>query len=104
MRKIVLALAVLAGIAAPANASWVLIPGDTTDRNLHGCGSSWEVCKERAYQRNHPSTTNPIKARATSNVPRFCYSLATGKFTHWGECRVVCDHYGPGGNCRKVAH
>jgi hypothetical protein len=37
----------------------------------------------------------------TSGVPKFCYSLRTGKFTHWGECRTVCL---PTGQCVKVAH
>jgi hypothetical protein len=32
----------------------------------------------------------------------FCYNTKTGEFLHWGKCRVVCDHYGPGGQCRKV--
>jgi len=36
-----------------------------------------------------------------SGVPRFCYSLATGKFTHWGECRMVTL---PDGRRVKVAH
>jgi len=34
-------------------------------------------------------------------VPQFCYSLRTGKFTHWGPCRVVML---PGGIPYKVAH
>jgi len=36
----------------PAQASWVLIPGDTTDRNLHGCGSSYAICHYRAAVRS----------------------------------------------------
>jgi hypothetical protein len=32
----------------------------------------------------------------------FCYNKNTGAFAHWGHCRVVCSHYGPGGYCRKV--
>jgi hypothetical protein len=42
-------------------------------------------------------------ATPANAVPRFCYSLRTGQFTHWGPCRVVCNRYGPGGYCRKVA-
>ena len=37
------------------------------------------------------------------NVATFCYNKNTGKFAHWGGCRVVCDTYGPGGQCRKVS-
>ena len=36
-------------------------------------------------------------------TPTFCYNKSTGAFAHWGKCRVVCNHYGPGGLCRKVA-
>jgi hypothetical protein len=32
----------------------------------------------------------------------FCYNTKTGDFLHWGKCRVVCNYYGPGGQCRKV--
>ena len=53
------------------------------------CGSSWEICNQR---KNGISETN--------NVPRFCFDKATGKFTHWGPCRVVCL---PDGRCVKVA-
>ena len=58
MKKVLFATAaVMLIVAAPsANASWVLIPGDTTDRNLHGCGSSWEICKYRASVRNNHNT------------------------------------------------
>ena len=37
----------------------------------------------------------------TGSVPKFCYSLATGKFTHWGPCRRVLL---PTGQWVKVAH
>jgi hypothetical protein len=37
----------LATTFSAANASWVLIPGDTNDTRLHGCGASWEICKQR---------------------------------------------------------
>ena len=42
---------------------------------------------------------------ATQSIaaPTFCYSKTTGAFAHWGKCRVVCNYYGPGGQCRKVA-
>ena len=36
-------------------------------------------------------------------VRAFCYNTRTGAFSHWGRCRVVCNYYGPGGYCRKVA-
>ena len=98
MKKVLLATAAVMLIvaASPANASWVLIPGDTTDRNLHGCGSSYEICKQRAVARNNPTVT-----KTRGSVPRFCYDLKTGKFTHWGECRVVTL---PTGQRVKVAH
>jgi len=41
-----------------------------------------------------------------SNVEQvrvFCYNTRTGAFNHWGRCRVVCNYYGPGGYCHKVA-
>jgi hypothetical protein len=38
-----------------------------------------------------------------SHAATFCYNKVTGAFNHWGPCRVVCDHYGPGGTCRKVS-
>jgi hypothetical protein len=41
--------------------------------------------------------------RNVENVRIFCYNRITGKFNHWGPCRVVCNYYGPGGTCRKVA-
>jgi hypothetical protein len=47
------------------------------------------------YRRNVQRTTS------NGSVPRFCYSLRTGKFTHWGECRVVTL---PTGQQVKVAH
>ena len=37
-----------------------------------------------------------------SHAAPFCYNKNTGAFAHWGPCRVVCDHYGPGGRCGKV--
>jgi len=36
------------------------------------------------------------------NVRAFCYNKRTGEFAHWGACRVVCNYYGEGGQCRKV--
>ena len=58
MKKVLFATAAVMLIvaASSANASWVLRPGDTTDRNLHGCGSSWEICKYRASVRNNRNT------------------------------------------------
>jgi hypothetical protein len=40
--------------------------------------------------------------RNFENVRTFCYNRNTGQFAHWGQCRVVCNYYGPGGQCRKV--
>src|SRR6266567_1044671 len=42
----------------------------------------------------------PAFATPANAVPRFCYSLRTGQFAHWGPCRVVCNYYGRGGYCR----
>ena len=36
------------------------------------------------------------------NVRTFCYNKKSGEFLHWGGCRVVCNYYGEGGQCRKV--
>src|SRR5215813_421035 len=103
MKKVLLATAAVMLIvaASPANASWVLIPGDTTDRNLHGCGSSWEICKQRNAARNNARANPTPRPTQTSAVPKFCYDLATGKFTHWGPCRRVRL---PDGSYYKVAH
>ena len=46
--------------------------------------------------------TNQSLAASDENVQTFCYNKNTGEFAHWGECRVECDYYGPGGQCRKV--
>jgi len=44
-----------------------------------------------------------VSALATPASARtLCYSKSTGAFAHWGKCRVVCTHYGPGGYCGKV--
>src|SRR5262245_40099534 len=105
MKKVLFATAAVMLIvaASSANASWVLVPGDTTDRNIHGCGSSWEMCKQkRAVVHNNPTVTKARRTATPTNgtVPKFCYSLDTGKFTHWGPCRVVCTPKG----CVKVAN
>jgi len=39
---------------------------------------------------------------APADARVFCYNKYTGAFAHWGNCRVVCTYYGPGGYCRKV--
>ena len=39
---------------------------------------------------------------AGADASPFCYNKNTGAFAHWGHCRVVCNHYGPGGSCHKV--
>ena len=47
-----------------------------------------------------PAFSTPANARP------FCYNRNTGQFLNWGICRsyrVVCNHYGPGGYCRRVA-
>ena len=95
-KKLLLAGTAALLMATSANASWVLIPGDTTDRNLHGCGSSYEICRQHATAHNRPTVT-----KANGTVPRFCYDLKTGKFTHWGPCRKVLL---PTGEWVKVAH
>jgi hypothetical protein len=47
----------------PAAASWRLIPGDTTDRHFHGCGSSWQICAERAAARARANAPNSQKGK-----------------------------------------
>src|SRR5262245_14298471 len=82
-------------VATPAMAQNFIgakkIPGDPYVSS--GCGSSWEICQQRRAARansNQAHRANPNQAHNTSgNVPRFCYSITTGKFTHWGPCRVV---------------
>jgi hypothetical protein len=50
----------LASTYSAANASWVLIPGDTNDTRLHGCGASWEICKQRkAAKTPRPQSSKP---------------------------------------------
>ena len=71
MKKVLLATAAVMLIvaASSANASWVLVPGDTTDRNIHGCGSSWEICKYRRWVR----TQTPAKYQARQQrITRTC--------------------------------
>jgi hypothetical protein len=69
-------------IVSTARASWVLIPGDTNDTRLHGCGSSWTICAARRNNRANPSTANhrsgcdalcQAKCDATSRNPAACY-------------------------------
>jgi len=62
-------------MSIPADASWQLIPGDTTDRHFHGCGSSWTICSIRAQNR-------AARSRADANTPhRYCDAL----------CQAKCD-------------
>jgi hypothetical protein len=47
-------------------------------------------------------TAVTIAGTDASHARNFCYHTNSGAFAHWGACRVVCNHYGPGGYCRKV--
>ena len=86
MKKVLLATAAVMLIvaASPANASWVLIPGDTTDRNIHGCGSSWETCKYRASVRNNrKSYASACEATCRSKCQA---SWQVGGYRNVGAC------------------
>jgi hypothetical protein len=63
VKKLLLMCAFGIAFVGSANASWVLIPGDTTDRNLHGCGSSWETCKSRRIQRSQSGCDATCRAK-----------------------------------------
>jgi hypothetical protein len=51
-----------------------------------------------------------IAATSTLSTPAdagrvFCLNRNTGQFLYWGHCqptRMVCNHYGPGGYCRRA--
>jgi len=48
-----------------------------------------------------PAFATPANARV------FCMNRNTGQFLYWGNCRpahAVCNYYGPGGYCRRVAY
>jgi hypothetical protein len=47
VKTLIVTLFVTLIVTGAAHASWVLIPGDTNDTRLHGCGASWEICKQR---------------------------------------------------------
>src|SRR5262249_34020943 len=95
-------------VAVGALGLWIVVPASAQDHFIgakkipgdpyvsSGCGSSWEICNQRRAARS-----NPRVAQANGTVPKFCYSLKTGKFTHWGPCRVVTL---PTGQRVKVAH
>jgi hypothetical protein len=50
---------------------------------------------------NRQQTNGSVQQVRNGTVPKFCYSLRTGKFTHWGPCRQVRL---PTGQWVKVAH
>ena len=57
----------------------------------------------RAVPANGPSIAASLADISDVDQVVFCYNRNTGAFAHWGRCRVVCNYYGPGGYCRKVA-
>ena len=96
------ALALAIGLSAGIIAARAQTPGPGVI--MPGDKGRWHGYMPEGYIGSYSSTHRVNQQVRSGTVPRFCYSLRTGKFTHWGECRVVCDHYGPGGNCRKVAN
>ena len=94
MRRLLFALAA-AAVVVPAAAQQpgpgVIMPGDKG--RWHGYMPEGFIGSYR-HANAQRTTTN-------GTVPRFCYSLRTGKFTHWGECRVVTL---PDGRRVKVAN
>ena len=73
VKKLLFAGTTVLLMATSASASWQLIPGDTTDRNFHGCGSVWAVCQYRAnlrrngeytYRRAHNGNSSPAYERS----------------------------------------
>src|SRR5215475_3291286 len=101
MRKLVLLVAIgCFGLwtVVPANAQQpgpgVIMPGD------HG---RWHGYMPDGYIGSYRHANALAQRTTTQNgtVPRFCYSLRTGRFTHWGECRIVTL---PNGQRVKVAH
>jgi hypothetical protein len=98
MKRLLFAALALGLLTSVASAQQAIGPGRTRGDTYFsgGCGSSWEICAQRRAARS-----NPKVAQANSPVPKFCYSLKTGKFTHWGPCRRVVL---PNGQVVKVAH
>jgi hypothetical protein len=96
----------------PANASWRLVPGDTTDRLFHGCGSSWTICRARAVNRAYiqarPSKEShrvgcdalcQAKCDATSVNPAACY-VKWNRLNLAGKGRECEKTLGRGPNCK----
>src|SRR5262249_51010513 len=88
MKPICLAVLLVFMALQPVNASWVLIPGDTNDTRLHGCGSSWAICKYRANSRGRYHT--PEHQRVQQRIARKS-----------NYCGVNCQRkaFGGGGHC-----
>jgi hypothetical protein len=46
----------------------------------------------------------PALSATPADARVFCYNKATGKFSHWGYCRVLCTRTEYSGySCRKIA-
>jgi hypothetical protein len=61
---------------------WVFMALRPANAIVLGCGSSWTICKARAYNRAHPAPASPrvgcgalcqAKCDATSRNPAACY-------------------------------
>ena len=78
--------------AAQTPGPGVIMPGDK---------GRWHGYMPQGYIGSYSSTHRVNQQVRSGTVPRFCYSLRTGKFTHWGPCRVVLL---PTGQRVKVAN
>ena len=98
--KLVKVLAAVATLSTLASAAFAQTPGPGVI--MPGDNGRWHGYMPEGYIGSY-SHANRLANRQQTNgtVPRFCYSLRTGKFTHWGECRVVRL---PDGRSVKVAH
>jgi hypothetical protein len=62
----------LATTFSAANASWVLIPGDTNDTRLHGCGSSWTICQYRNHWHKNGGFRGPAYEKVQQRIRANC--------------------------------
>jgi len=87
-------------VAVGALALWNAVPAAAMDI-MPGDKGRWHGYMPEGYIGSYRHTQALAQRTQNGTVPRFCYSLKTGKFTHWGECRVVTL---PDGRRVKVAH
>jgi hypothetical protein len=92
-------LAIAALLIATPVMAMDIMPGDKG--RWHGYMPEGYIGSYSHVQRLQRSSIAPQQVQQNGGVPRFCYSLRTGKFTHWGPCRVVVL---PTGQRVKVAN